>query len=31
MIELAKDELAIDIKKNYNTPQSAGSKITKTK
>ncbi len=31
MIELAKTELDIDIKKNYNTPQSAGSGITKKK
>lgn len=31
MIELAADELAIDIKKNYDTPQSAGSEKTKTK
>jgi transposase-like protein len=29
MIEIAKDELDIDIKKNYNTPQSLGSKKTK--
>lgn len=26
MIEVAKDELKIDIKKNYSTPQSTGSK-----
>ena len=25
MIEIAKDEFQIDIKKNYNTPQSTGS------
>ena len=31
MIELAGDELDIDIKKNYDTPQSAGSGKTKTK
>lgn len=31
MIELAKTELDIDIKKNYNTPQSTGSGITKKK
>lgn len=31
MIELAKTELDIDIKKNYNTPQSVGSGITKKK
>lgn len=29
MIDLAKDELKIDIKKNFNTPQSAGSEKTK--
>jgi transposase-like protein len=29
MIDIAKDELNIDIKKNSNTPQSAGSKNTK--
>lgn len=29
MIDIAKDELDIDIKKNYNTPQSGGSKTTK--
>ncbi len=29
MIDIAKDELNIDIKKNSNTPQSVGSKITK--
>ena len=28
MIDLAKDDLKIDIKKNYNTPQSSGSKST---
>jgi transposase-like protein len=28
MIDIAKDELDIDIKKNYNTPQSTGSKHT---
>src|SRR5690606_716748 len=31
MIDLANDELDIDIKKNYNTLQSGGSKITKKK
>lgn len=31
MIDLAKDELQIDIKKNYNTPQSTGSGKTKNK
>ena len=31
MIELAKTELDIYIKKNYNTPQSTGSGITKKK
>ena len=31
MIELAKSELDIDIKKNYSTPQSAGSGKTKKK
>ncbi len=31
MIELAKDDLHIDIKKNYNTPQSTGSGRTKQK
>ena len=31
MIELAKSELDIDIKKNYSTPQSAGSGKTKNK
>lgn len=31
MIELAKTELDIDIKKNYSTPQSAGSGKTKKK
>lgn len=29
MIDLAKDDLNIDIKKNYNTPQSTGFKNTK--
>ena len=29
MIDIAKDELNIDIKKNSNTPQSAGSKQIK--
>jgi transposase-like protein len=31
MVELAKTELDIDIKKNYSTPQSAGSGKTKKK
>lgn len=31
MIDLAKSELDIDIKKNYNTPQSTGSGKTKKK
>ncbi len=31
MIELAKEEYDIDIKKNSNTPQSDGSKQIKTK
>ncbi|NJW54235.1 transposase [Salinimicrobium oceani] len=31
MIELAKSELDIDIKKNYSTPQSTGSGNTKKK
>jgi transposase-like protein len=31
MMEIAKDELDIDIKKNYNTSQSAGSGKTKKK
>ena len=31
MIDLAKDELNIDIKKNSNTPQSIGSEATKGK
>lgn len=31
MIDLAKDELNIDIKKNSNTPQSIGSEATKRK
>jgi len=29
MIDLAKDEFDIDIKKNFNTPQSGGSRPTK--
>lgn len=29
MIDIAKDDLNIDIKKNYDTPQSAGLKKTK--
>lgn len=29
MIELAKEQYDIDIKKNSNTPQSGGSKTTK--
>lgn len=29
MIDIAKDELKIDIKKNYNTPQSTGSEKIK--
>lgn len=29
MMDIAKDELDIDIKKNYNTPQSGGSKTIK--
>ena len=29
MIDIAKDELNIDIKKNFNTPQSTGSKQIK--
>lgn len=28
MLEIAKNDLGIDIKKNYNTPQSSGSEIT---
>lgn len=31
MIEIAKEELNIDIKKNYSTPQSTGSAVTKKK
>lgn len=31
MIELARTELDVDIKKNYNTPQSTGSGKTKKK
>jgi len=31
MIDIAKEDLDIDIKKNFNTPQSAGSAITKKK
>ncbi len=31
MIEIAKDDLNIDIKKNYNTPQSTGSETIKKK
>lgn len=31
MIDIAKDDLNIDIKKNYSTPQSAGSKNIKKK
>lgn len=31
MIDIAKDELDIDIKKNFNTPQSGGSSTTKRK
>lgn len=31
MIDIAKEELNIDIKKNFNTPQSSGSKTTKAK
>ena len=31
MIDIAKDELNIDIKKNSNTPQSTGSAATKKK
>ncbi len=31
MIEIAKSEMDIDIKKNFNTPQSAGSGKTKKK
>lgn len=31
MVEIAKDELGIDIKKNFDTPQSVGSGKTKKK
>lgn len=31
MIDIAKDELKIDIKKNFNTPQSSGSAATRKK
>lgn len=31
MMEIAKDDLGIDIKKNFDTPQSAGSGKTKKK
>ena len=31
MIDIAKDDLDIDIKKNYDTPQSTGSKQIKNK
>ena len=31
MIDIAKEELHIDIKKNYSTPQSTGSEVTKKK
>lgn len=31
MMEIAKDELGIDIKKNFDTPQSVGSEKTKNK
>ena len=31
MMDIAKDELNIDIRKNYDTPQSATSEITKKK
>jgi transposase len=31
MIDVAKEELQIDIKKNFNTPQSTGSATTKRK
>lgn len=31
MIDIAKDDLNIDIKKNYSTPQSTGSEIIKKK
>ncbi len=31
MMEIAKDELGIDVKKNFDTPQSVGSDTTKKK
>ena len=31
MLELAKEQFNIDLKKNFDTPQSGGSKNTKTK
>jgi len=31
MVELAKEELDIDLKKNFDTPQSTGSGITRAK
>ncbi len=31
MVEIAKEELGLDIKKNFNTPQSVGSDKTKKK
>ena len=31
MMEIAKDELGVDVKKNFNTPQSPGSVITQKK
>jgi len=31
VIDIAKEELDIDIKKNFNTPQSTGSEFTKKK
>jgi transposase len=31
MMDIAKDELGVDIKKNFNTPQSTGSEATKKK
>jgi len=31
MIDIAKEDLDIDIKKNFNTPQSIGSESTKKK
>ncbi len=31
MVEIAKDDLGVDIKKNYNTPQLTGSGKTKKK